>query len=220
MMENSEKPKVYARLVLKSTTLHRVLEKLRKHYKEEQQPESLVIPYILTCAAYLESKLNDELLQFAMKRYGKEVAGALMSLSLPRKLVVLVPILTEGKYRINTNHLVYQRLISLIRVRNDITHAKSEIEEITAKPEELVSIPVIPFDIVEMPEKFVHHSPDITLGALKTFSPLEYQYALEKLETWFFQRYPDKLGKVAMVVDRSKEGEWKHQTTTMVKYLD
>jgi hypothetical protein len=71
-----------------------------------------------------------------------------------------------------------------------------------------------------MPKQFVYDSPDITLGALKTFTPLEYHYALEKLETWFFQRCPDKLSKVAMVVDRSKEGQWKDHTTTMVKHID
>lgn len=218
-MRKSEKSKKYARLVFKSVSLGRVLDKLRKHYEAEHQPESLVIPYVLTCAAYLESKLNDSLLQFATKRYSEEVAGALMSLSLPRKLAVLVPVMTEGRYRMNTKHFVYQRLISLIRVRNDITHAKSKIEEITATPEDLISVPVIPFGVAQIPTQFMNE-PDITLGALKTFTALEYHDALEKLEKWFFQRCPDKLSKVAMVVDRSKEGQWEEVSNTMVKFID
>jgi hypothetical protein len=218
-MKENEKSRKYTRIVFKSVSLVRVLDKLREHYKEQHQPESLVIPYVLTCAAYLESKLNDELLHFTMKRYGEEVASAFISLSLPRKLVILVPVMTEGHYRINTNHFVYQRLISLIRVRNDITHAKSRIEEITATPEELISVPAIPFEIIQIPIQFMSE-PDITLGALKTFSPLQYHEALEKLEKWFFQRCPDKLSKVAMVVDRSKEGQWEEASSTMVKFID
>jgi len=142
-MSKRDKSKKYTRIVLKSVSLGRVLDRLRKHYEAGEQPESLVIPYVLTCAAYLESKLNDSLLEFATKRYGEDVAGAFMSLSLPRKLNVLVPLLTEGRYRINREHFVYQRLASLIRVRNSITHAKSETEEIGAIPEDLVSVPVI-----------------------------------------------------------------------------
>jgi len=218
-MGKSDKPKKYARLVFKSTSLGRVLNKLRKHYEAEQRPESLVIPYVLTCAAYLESKLNDSLAQFAMKRYGADVADALMSLSLPRKLNVLVPVLTEGRYRINMKHLVYERLISLIRVRNSITHAKSELEEITAAPEDLMSVPLIFSGMAQIPRRFMDQ-PDITLGASKTFTPLEYHDALEKLDKWFFRRCPDRLSKVAMVVDRSKEEQWKEVTTAMVKFSD
>lgn len=203
-MGKSDESKKYARLVFKSTSLARVLNKLRKYYEEEQKPESLVIPYVLTCAAYLESKLNDSLLQFATKRYGKNVADALMSLSLPGKLNVLVPVLTEGRYRINMKHFIYERLISLIRVRNSITHAKSELDEITAAPEDLMNVPVIFSGMAQIPRRFMD-APDITMGASKTFTPLQYHEALEKLENWFFQRCPDKLGKVAMVVDRSKE---------------
>jgi hypothetical protein len=62
--------------------------------------------------------------------------------------------------------------------------------------------------------------PDITLGASKTFTPLEYHEALEKLDKWFFHRFPDRLSKVAMVVDRSKEEEWEEVSTTMAKFID
>ncbi|MGI0016126.1 MAG: hypothetical protein ACREBU_22120, partial [Nitrososphaera sp.] len=209
-MNKREKSKKYARLVFKSTSLRQVLGKLRKLYKAEMQPAHLVIPYVRTCAAYFESKLNDSLLQFAIKRYGEDVADAFASLSPMRKLNVLVPVFTEGRYRINKEHFVYQRLASLIRVRNSITHAKSEMEEIAATSDHLISHPFMlmgmegiePKEVIERIQRQVS-GPDITLGASKAFSPLEYHEALEKLDKWFFQRSPDKLRKVAMVVDRS-----------------
>lgn len=217
-MATGEKKK-YARLVLKSTSLGRVLEKLRKHYQTEHEPRPLVVPYVLTCATYLESKLNDSLLEFAVERYGDDVATALMWLSLGNKLNVLVPVLTDGRYRINKEHFVYQRLVSLIRVRNSITHAKSEIEELVAEPVDLLEIPVIPFAMAQIPRQFMDE-PDITLGASKTFTPLQYHDALDKLEKWFFDRCPDRLSKVAMVINRSKEEQWKPVTRTYTKYFD
>jgi hypothetical protein len=193
---------------------------LRKHYKAEKQPEVLVIPYVLTCAAYLESKLNESLFLFALKRYGNEVADALMSLSLPKKLNVLVPVLTDGKYRMNTKHIVYQRLVSLIRVRNSLAHAKSDIEEVDENPEGLFGIPSFLSDPTKMLLRPKIDLPDLTLGAAKTFSPLEYHDALQKLERWFLLRYPDKLSKVAIVLDRSKEPQWEELSARMVKFLE
>jgi hypothetical protein len=200
-MGTVKKTTKYAHFVVKSTSLSRVLEKLRKHYEAESQPDTLVIPYVLTCAAYLESKLNDSLFDFALKRFGEDVAMTLMSLSLPGKLNILVSVLTDGKYRINKEHFVYQRLISLIRVRNSIAHAKSEIEEISVAPEDLEDRFVFGGGVVKLPRQFLT-GPDITLGASKTFTPLQYHEALEKLEKWFFARCPDRLSKIAMVVDR------------------
>jgi hypothetical protein len=143
-----------------------------------------------------------------------------MSLSLPKKLSVLVPVLTEGRYEINTAHPVYQRLASLIRVRNSITHAKSEIEETIANDEDLTTVPVIPSGMTRLPRQFIMEIPDITLGAARTFSPLDYHNALENLEKWFFQRCPDRLSKVPMVVDRSKSKRWQEVSTTFTKFLD
>jgi len=219
-MSEETKSKKYGRITFKSVSLGRALHILRKHYEAEKQPEALVIPYVLTCAAYLESKLNESLFLFAMKRYGNEVADALMSLSLPKKLNVLVPVLTDGKYRINTKHIVYQRLASLIRVRNSLAHAKSEIEEVDEDPEGLFGIPFFLTDPTEMLRRPKIDLPDLTLGAAKTFSPLEYHDALQKLERWFHLRYPDRLGKVAIVLDRSKEPQWKEATSKMVKFLE
>ena len=213
------KKKKYARRVFKSVSLGRALERFRKHYQSEDKPALLVVPYVLTCAAYLESKLNDSLSDFGAKEYGDDVAAALTSLSLRHKLNVLVPVLTQGKYRINKDHFVYQRLVSLIRVRNSIAHAKSELEEVVAGPDDLMETPVIPFGMAQIPRQFMN-DPDSTLGASERFTPLEYHEALDKLEKWFFHRFPDKLSKVAMVIARSKEKHWKPLRNTYVKYFD
>lgn len=212
------KKEKFARVIFKSASLGRSLDAIKKHYDSVQERDSLVIPYILTCAAYLESKLNDSLSHFAAKRFGDDISDALMSLSLPKKLNVLVPIMTEGAYQVNKQHFVYQRLASLIRVRNTIAHAKSEIEEIEVHPEDLVEIPVI-FDApAKVPRQFME-PPDITLGAAKSFTPDEYYDALKKLERWFFQRCPDRLGKIAMVERRPEDSGWKEVVTTMRKEL-
>ena len=73
--------------------------------------------------------------------------------------------------------------------------------------------------MVKLPRQFLA-GPDITLGASKTFTPLQYHEALEKLEKWFFARCPDRLSKIAMVVDRSREPGWKVTGAEMVKFLD
>jgi len=102
----------YAYRAMKSTQLSRALDKLKCLYVKEEEPDYLVIPYILTCSAYLEAKLNDSL-QDVEKQFGEALSSALMSSSLPNKLKILVPVLTGGKYEINKNHFVYQRLSTL-----------------------------------------------------------------------------------------------------------
>lgn len=82
-----------------------------------------------------------------------------------------------------------------------------------------MQIPVLMSGIAKIPRQFMD-GPDIALGATKTFTPLEYHEALDKLEKWFFRRYPDKLTKVAMVIDRSKDKDWEEVSTTFRKFLD
>ena len=218
-VEKSKKKYKYAVRAIKSTQLGRALDKLKNLYIKEDEPDYLVIPYVLTCAAYLEAKLNDSLID-AEKQYGEELSSALMSLSLPNKLKILVPVLTGGKYEINKEHFVYQRLISLIRVRNTIAHAKSELKEISVPEEEAPESFHPLFGFKGMPSPESEASRDITLGASKTFSPLEYHEALNKLEKWFFFRCPDRLEKVAMVNAREKIPQWEEQYATFVKHFD
>lgn len=213
-----KKTKKYARVTFKSGSVHHVLDKLRAHYKAENEPQSLVIPYVLTCAAWLESLLNESLHTFLMERYNEDVMQAILSLQLPKKLTILVPVLTEGRYRIKKDHTVYQRLAALIQVRNSIAHAKPKLEEMTAEEQ-------VPFDLSVLylnPTEISRHlftGPDITLGASKQFSPLEYHDAIDKLEKYFLWRCPDRLSKIAMVIDRSKEMQWKAKRMTMGKFL-
>jgi hypothetical protein len=211
-MTAAQHKRTFARRVIKSTQLRRSLDMLREHYESNRHPEHLVIPYVLTCAAYLEAKLNDSLYETS-KQYNEDFAQGMMSLSLPNKLKMLVPTLTNGKYSINKEHFVYQRLISLIRIRNTIAHAKSELEEVTVSPDELTEIFVMNEGLTSIPKQFMSE-PDMTLGASKDFSPLEYHEALDKLEKWFFLRCPDRLTKVAMVVARPQESPWKEEFST------
>lgn len=214
--------KQFALIEIKSTPLGHVLNKFREHYISLDAPEALVIPYVLTCAAYLEAKLNDALFCHSLKTHGQEVADAMVTLSLPKKLGVLVSVLTEGNFSINKQHFVYQRLMSLIRVRNSLAHAKSELETATAEEHQLVTVPILFSSPEKIPRRLVERQNsglDLTLGASTTFTPLEYHEALEKLNKWFFNRSPDRLSKVQMVVAHPK-GHWKDNHSTLVKYLD
>ncbi len=218
---NDEAEFKYARLQLKSVPLGRVLNKFREHYKALEQPDTLVVPYVLTCAAYLEAKLNDSLFHYSIMKQGEDMAEAMLSLSLPKKLNILVPALTDGNYSINKKYFVYQRLISLIRVRNSIAHLTSDFDEASIEEgRDMVTVPLIFSEPTKIPRKLAKPSDlDITLGASKTFTPLEYHEALEKLEKWFLHRCPDRLSKVAMVVAHP-HGHWEENHLTMVKYLD
>lgn len=205
-----------------STPLGEVLERMRTRFRADPDPETLVVPYVITCAAYLEAKLNDSLFHHTLSKYGEEVARAFVSLSLPKKLLVTVPVLTEGRYSINKRHFVYERLASLIRVRNSLAHAKAEFEELTpecSEDAELMGVPGI-FLTEDQLQRKLQNSPfvDLTMGAAKTFSPLEYHEALEKFEKWFFQRCPDRLSKVAMIV-HEEHGHWQSSSAQMIKFL-
>lgn len=221
-MVSQSASKKFARIDIKSTPLEHVLTKLREHYILLNSPDTLVIPYVLTCAAYLEAKLNDSLFGYSLRSHGQDVADAMVTLSLPKKLGILVPVLTDGNYSINKQHFVYQRLISLIRVRNTLTHAKSELKTVSNEEQEQVSVPQLFSSPEYIPKKLAEMQSiglDLTLGASTTFTPLEYHEALEKLNKWFFNRCPDRLSKVAMVTAHPK-GHWEENHVTFIKYLD
>lgn len=212
----------FARITYASTPLGHVLEKMRERFQADSDPDTLVVPYVIMCAAYLEAKLNDSVFHHTLSKYGEEVADAYISLSLPKKLLIVVPVLTEGKYSINKRHFVYERLASLIRVRNSIAHAKAEFQELTpehAEDTQLAGVPMLFLNEVQR-QRRMQNMPvmDFTMGAAKTFSPLEYHEALEKFEKWFFQRCPDRLSKVAMVV-HEEHGHWQPDSAQFVKFL-
>lgn len=220
--ESPKRTKKFARITYASTPLSHVLVKMRERFQADPDPDTLVVPYVISCAAYLEAKLNDSLFQHTLSKFGEEVASAFASLSLPRKLLVVVPVLTEGKYSINKRHFVYERLSSLIRVRNSIAHAKAEFQELTPEhtvDAEQAGVPWIFLKEAQI-QRRLQNIPliDPTMGAAKTFSPLEYHSALEKFEKWFFQRCPDRLSKVAMVVHEEHE-HWQPDSAQLVKFL-
>jgi|HubBroStandDraft_1064217.scaffolds.fasta_scaffold08564_7 hypothetical protein len=205
---------------IKSTQIGRALNQFNKSFVAGDNPDYLVIPYVLTCAAYLEAKLNDAF-QNTEDQYGEDFANSMQSLSLPNKIKTLVPVLTHGRYEINKEHFVYQRLIDLVRMRNALAHAKSELTEFSVTDDDLVDVPVVGAGMVKMPRVILESGGgDVTLGASATYTPLEYHDALNKLEKWFFHRCPDKLAKVAMVVDRTKKPGWKEVASSLVKHLD
>jgi hypothetical protein len=217
--ESAKATTKFARITFASTPLGQVLVRMRERFQVDPAPDTLVVPYVITCAAYLEAKLNDSLFHHTLSKFGEEVAGAFVSLSLPKKLLIVVPVLTEGKYSINKRHFVYERLASLIRVRNSIAHAKAEFQELTPEDAELAGVPMI-FLTEAQRERRLRNIPvtDFTMGATKAFSPLEYHEALEKFEKWFFQRCPDRLSKVAMVI-HEEHGHWQPDSAQMVKFL-
>ena len=178
-----------------------ILDLMREQYLEEGEPDRLAVPYILMCATTLEARLNDGLHDYASRvwkdRY-KSIADSYLSMSFRGKLNALVPILTNNKYRINQDHFVYQRLASLISVRNLIAHPKpivTEFEEF-----ELEEGETWPYPFPRIPAEIIEKFTDLTMESTKSFTPIEYHEAIEKLEKWFFQKYPDRLSKIAMVV--------------------
>ncbi len=97
--------------------------------KDEKYGEPIFsIPFILTCAAALECALNDYIITHFSSENDELIPGYL-SMSLRGKLTNIVPLLTDGQYKINTEHKTYKTLVELIRVRNRLVHNKSDYEE-------------------------------------------------------------------------------------------
>ncbi|MCJ7547476.1 MAG: hypothetical protein MUP30_11740 [Deltaproteobacteria bacterium] len=200
-MPTKTRKKTYDFLHYKHGNYQRVLEAIRKQYISEGEPERLAVPYILMCATTLEARINDEFYIHAMRLWGdsyKSIADAYLSMTFRSKLNALVPFLTNNQYRINQGHIVYQRLASLISVRNLLAHPKPTMikfeEDESAEPE------TWPFPYPKMSLEITESLSDLTMGATKTYTPIEYHDAIEKLEKWFLHRCPDHLSKVAMVV--------------------
>jgi len=203
-MPTKTRKKKYDFLQYKYSNYIRVLEALRKQYISEGEPKRLAVPYILMCATTLEARLNDELCSHAMQLWDdsyKSIADVYLSMTFRNKLNALVPFLTNNKYRINQDHFVYQRLASLISVRNLLAHPKPIVRKI--EEDELAGFKTWP-PLPKLPPGVFEALSDLTMGATKTYTPIEYHDAIEKLNKWFFSRYPDRLSKIAMVV-KSKD---------------
>jgi hypothetical protein len=112
-MSTKSQKKTYEFHHHKHANYERILRTIHEQYISEGEPERLAVPYILMCATTLEARLNDELYGYAMRIWGdsyKSIADAYLSMTFRSKLNALVPILTNNQYKINQDHIVYQRL--------------------------------------------------------------------------------------------------------------
>jgi hypothetical protein len=80
---------------------------------------------ILFQAAALECFLNDEFIEYAEQKYGAEgqaIAESLISGSMRSKINRIVPILTQGKKRLDLASKTVQSIFEMLKERNKIAH--------------------------------------------------------------------------------------------------
>jgi len=188
----------------KYVKLNRILEKLREVYIAQAVPSRFLdVPYTITCAAALESRLNDEIVQFvhkSFKRSACQIADSYLSMSFRGKLNIIVPLLTSNSFVFNPGHEVYKKLVSLIQVRNALVHPKSLFEDVEIKQEvDPDTGGVFPFPVSKMLAKL---GEDLSLGSIKEYLPTEYHDALNELEKMFFENLgkPQRLAKTKLIV--------------------
>jgi len=153
---------------------------------EHGNKDIYVVPFLLTCAAALECSLNDHLISHLSSiegEHGKNQIPGFLSMTLKGKLINVVPILTQNKYVINTQHKAYQILTDLIKKRNKLTHNKSDYEEFEGTIDEdkngIISI--------VLPEEINQKLDDITLGVGCNIG--KYHDSLEKFHELFLEVY-------------------------------
>ncbi len=84
--------------------------------------------FILSCAAALESMLNDGIVSWAFRTFPrdhyKRHATAFLSMNLGKKLDALGYLFSSGSCITDNTSKQYQALISLIKLRNEVAHSK------------------------------------------------------------------------------------------------
>jgi hypothetical protein len=89
--------------------------------------------FILVAAASLESLLNEGIISWAFQLFPKgdhkRHATAFLSMNLGKKLDALGFLLSSGKFITDNESSVYQTLMSLIRLRNEVAHSKDFYKE-------------------------------------------------------------------------------------------
>ena len=89
--------------------------------------------FILVAAASLESLLNEGIISWAFQLFPKgdhkRHATAFLSMNLGKKLDALGFLLSSGKFITDNESNVYQTLISLIKLRNEVAHSKDFYKE-------------------------------------------------------------------------------------------
>lgn len=95
---------------------------------KEHDRNSNKYAFILVAASALESIINNAIIfwahnYFEEKDY-KRMASAFLSMSLRGKLDSYVHIVSDGQYTTNNESPIYRQLSELIKVRNEVAHAK------------------------------------------------------------------------------------------------
>lgn len=84
--------------------------------------------FILVAASALESILSDTIIVWAHGRFDsideKRMATAFLTMSLRGKLDAFIHLVTDGEYTTNNQNVIYRDLSDLIKVRNEVAHAK------------------------------------------------------------------------------------------------
>jgi len=188
-----------------SVKFERILKFMRKTYLASENKDALCVPYIVMCAAALEAILNDALIEHAGDKWGddkKDYASSLMSMTFRSKLESLAPLLTSHKYRFDKNHWVFQRLSALITERNNLVHPKPQEHSIpiTRGPHPVYGGSNFP----QLTPEYFKLAEDLTLGAGQKYTPQEFHEAIEKFDKWFLRRLPDRISKIALLVQNAK----------------
>jgi len=183
--------------------LDRVLKHLAKTFATSTDPEVLALPYIITCAAALEAKLNDALYRHADSTWregSQAIKQSLLSMSFRGKLEMTAVLLTNEQYRFNPEDEYIKRLHSLISHRNALVHPKPSSHEVNAKP---FRHPLHGVEVLWPDDSYLDLVDDLSFGAKNPYTAPEYHEALQKLDKWFFDRLPDRVSNTRLLISRS-----------------
>jgi hypothetical protein len=120
------------------------------YLESEKHQDLLFLPVIATCAATLETILNEAIIIESKNRYSidnyKRIATSYLGMRLGGKLDVLGSILTSEEYVTNNESNCYRCLKNLIRQRNELMHLKEfykeyEFPEVEINGEEFLRVP-------------------------------------------------------------------------------
>ncbi|CBE68556.1 MAG: hypothetical protein F9K13_03410 [Candidatus Methylomirabilis oxygeniifera] len=204
-MSRSTSPKQRLKVTVSAAPkLNRVLKRLAQAYAACTDKEALAVPYIVTCAAALEAKLNDALVQHAASTWqegSQPIQQAFLSMSFRGKLEATAVLLTGEKFRLNPDDEYVKRLHSLISYRNLLVHPKPTAHEVSTVA---VTHPIYGVEFEVPGPEYDDLVADLTFGAKNHYKPQEYHEALDKLDKWFFKRLPDRVSKVRLLIPRGE----------------
>ena len=160
-------------------------EKVGWFNEDDWGEDKFIVPFVLTCAAALECSLNDNIISHYSddSELSKNQITGYLSMNLKGKLTNIVPMLTNSKYMINTNHKSYQALVELIKARNRLVHNKSSYENCDG-----IVVTNDEGDIhIKIPEDISKKLDDYTFGIKRPIG--RFQDALEDLYAKFFYAF-------------------------------